>query len=314
MTKGSSILVTGAGGMVGGAVLRLLRAEGYTQILAPFRRELDLADAPAVLAFFERHRPEYVLMIAARVGGIAANIADPVGFLEENLKITLNLFDAAHRFGVRKAVFLGSSCIYPRECAQPMREEDLFTGPLEPTNEGYALAKLTGLRLASYYERQHGLRTACPIPCNIYGTGDHFDLQRSHVLSALVRRFVDATDQGLDHVSLWGTGKARREFIHVDDVARAMLVFLDQVDSAEPINVGAGIDISIKELAELVARKVGFQGEIRWDASKPDGMLLKCMDVSKMKRLGFSPRIGLVEGIARTIEEYRNLTASGLKS
>ena len=305
MEKNARILLTGTSGMVGAALLRLLESEGYENILRPRRAELDLRERRAVFDYFDAQRPEHVLMVAARVGGIAANQADPVGFLDENLQITLNLFAACRRVPTRKNLFLGSSCIYPRGCSQPMREEHLLGGPLEPTNEAYALAKIAGLKAAAYYERQYGVRTVCPMPCNIYGTGDHFDFERSHVLSALVRRFADAAEARAPQVTLWGTGIARREFVHVDDVARACLFFMRHVEASEHINVGPGTDLSIRELAAMIAGMAGFGGEIRWDASRPDGMLRKCLDVSRLRSLGFSTAIALDQGIARTMQEYR---------
>ncbi len=311
MDKNARILITGSSGMVGAALLRRLRADGYTRLSAPRHAELDLANRDAVLAWFELERPEHVFMLAARVGGIVANMADPVGFLQENSRITLNLYEASQRFGAKKNLFLGSSCIYPRECPQPMREDYLLTGPLEPTNEGYALAKIAGLKMAVYQHRQHGLKTVCPMPSNIYGTGDHFDLQKSHVLSALVRRFVDACDNQAPDVTLWGTGSARREFLHVDDVVRAMLFFMERVETPEHVNIGPGTDVTIRELALAIAKETGFKGEIRWDTSKPDGMPRKCMDVTRMRALGFSPEVTLEQGIARTVREYRELKATG---
>lgn len=250
-------------------------------------------------------------MIAAKVGGIAANAADPVGFMNDNLTMTLSLFGAAHRHGVRKSLFLGSSCIYPKACPQPMREEHLLSGPLEPTNEAYAIAKIAGLKLADYYFRQHGVVTVCPMPCNIYGTSDHFDLEKAHVLSALVRRFVDAARGDADEVTLWGTGAARREFIHVEDVVTAILLLMDRCQTPEIVNVGTGVDVSIAELAEMVASAAGYRGRIAWDHAKPDGMSRKCLDVSRIARLGFVPAIGLEEGIRMTVREYRALHHAG---
>jgi GDP-L-fucose synthase len=212
--------------------------------------------------------------------------------------------------GVKRMVFLGSSCIYPRECPQPMKEEHLLSGPLEPTNEGYALAKIAGLRMTQYYHKQYGMQGLCPMPCNLYGTGDSFDPQRSHVLSALVKRFVDAADAGAEKVVMWGTGSAKREFLHVDDLARAVLLMMEKVDSPEIFNVGCGEDISIRELAEKVAAAAGYQGRLEWDSSKPDGMPRKCLDVSKIKAIGFEPQISLDEGIRLTMEEYRQVKQS----
>lgn len=299
------ILITGVSGMVGSALVHALKHRSFTNLLTPTHRELDLCNNAQVEDYFAEHRPEYVFMIAAKVGGIAVNKADPVGFLRDNLKMQLNLFEACHRVGTRKNVFLGSSCIYPRECPQPMKEEYLLTGPLEPTNEGYALAKITGLKLAKYYYEQFGMLTISPMPCNIYGTNDHFDLERSHVLSALVRRFIDAKDERKPFVTLWGTGSARREFIHVQDVAEALLFLMETYNSSEIINVGTGTDISIRDLARLIAEQAEYAGDIRWDESKPDGMPRKCLDTSRLSRLGWQASIGLEEGIRRTITEYR---------
>jgi GDP-L-fucose synthase len=303
MDRNSSILVTGGSGMVGSAVVRLLRSRGYPAILAPLRAELDLLDGPGVENYFRAHRPEYVFMIAARVGGIAANSSDPAGFLSDNARMTLNLFQACQRFPPRKNLFLGSSCIYPRMCPQPIKEEYLLTGPFEPTNEGYAIAKLMGLRYAAFLHRQYGMPTVCPVPCNLYGTNDHFDFERSHVLSALVRRFVDAVDEGMDKVTLWGSGEPRREFLHVDDAAEAILLLMEK--APDPVNVGSGGDISIRDLASLVARLVGYRGEILCDREKPDGMPVKCLDVSRLSYYGFRPRITLEQGVGKTIGEYK---------
>lgn len=311
LDRSAKYLVTGASGMVGSATIRLMRQQGFERVLAPSREQLDLLDQQKVFTYFEMNRPDYVFMVAAKVGGIAANSADPVGFLDENMRLTLNLFAACHRFAVRKSLFLGSSCIYPKHSPQPMKEEYIMTGPLEPTNEGYALAKIAGLRLAHYYDRQHGMDVVCPMPCNIYGTGDHFDLQRSHVLSALVRRFVDGRDGGASAITLWGTGAARREFAHVDDIALSLLFFLESVHTSDHMNVGPGIDITVRDLALLIARKVGYQGEIRWDSTKPDGMLRKCLDVTRLRELGFALQVNLEVGIERTIAEYERLKREG---
>jgi GDP-L-fucose synthase len=308
----SRILVTGASGMVGSVLSRQLESMGYKGVLTPGRNELNLQDSFSVDRFFSANRPEYVFMIAAKVGGIAANMANPVEFLQDNLEMEVSLFKACHKYGTKKNIFLGSSCVYPRDTKQPMQERSLLTGLLEPTNEGYALAKIVGLSLAKYYHQQYGMLTVCPMLSNIYGTNDHFDLAKSHVLSALVKRFVDARDSGSEEITLWGTGVARREFLHVDDVARA-LIFLMNGDYEKPdiINIGPGTDISIFDLAELIRLETGFKGKIHWDASKPDGMLKKCMDVSKMEEVGFKPEVSLGEGIKKTINEYQLLKSKG---
>lgn len=309
--RNKPLLLTGANGMVGGVTLRHLEESGFTRVLAPTRKSLDLTDSSAVDAYFDRERPSYVLMVGAKVGGIAANIADPVGFTDENLRITLNLFSACLRFGTEKNLFLGSSCIYPLGQNDLIPEGRLMAGPLEPTNEGYALSKIVGLKLARYYHEQHGLVTVCPMLSNVYGTGDHFDFGRAHVLSSLVRRFVDARDAGAESVTLWGTGVARREFLHSVDAARAILFFMDHVDTSEHINVGMGSDVAIHELAAMIAAAAGFKGRIEWDPGKPDGMLRKCLDVAKVRELGFEPKITLREGVLRTIHEYELLKKCG---
>lgn len=311
MRDDARILVTGSTGMVGGALSRLLRARGFRNLLTPSRGQLDLENEAAVDDYFAAHRPEYVFMLAAKVGGIAANIADPVGFLADNARQILNLFAACRRFRTRKNVFLGSSCMYPRECPQPLREEFLMTGRLEPTNEGYALAKLLGVKLAESYTLQHELLTLCPVACNAYGTGDRFDLKRSHVLSALVKRFVDAREEGAPSVTLWGSGHARREFIHSEDLAAALLFLMEHHDSHQPINVGTGVDESIESLAARIAAAVGYEGTVSWDTSRPEGMPRKLLDVSRLRSLGFETRIPLEQGIAMTIEEYRKIRQAG---
>jgi len=308
--RDAAVLVTGARGLVGGATTALLLREGFTSLLTPPRSELDLTDPVAVNRYFDTFRPIYVLMIAGKVGGIAANVSDPVGFVDENVRISLNLFHACLKYQAEKALFLGSSCIYPASFDTPIPESALLTGPLEPTNEGYALSKIVGLRLASYYRHQHGLVTVCPMLSNVYGTGDQFDLQRSHVLSALVRRFVDARDEGADLVTLWGTGRARREFLHCDDAARAVLFFMDRVETSDHINIGPGSDLTIAALAQQVAFAAGYSGAVVWDHTKPDGMLRKCLDVSLARKLGFSAMVSLKDGIARTVREYEALKAA----
>jgi GDP-L-fucose synthase len=303
--KQSKIFVTGHRGMLGSATVRLLQENGYEHLLTRTHAELDLCNQSAVDAFFASERPDVVILAAAKVGGIQANIDNPGVFLFDNLMIQNNVIDAARRYGVKKFVFLGSSCIYPRECPQPMKEEYLLTGKLEPTNEGYAIAKIAGIKLLQGYHKQYGMQGISLMPCNLYGPNDSFDLKHSHVLSALVKRFSDAVREKAPSITLWGTGIARREFMHVDDAARAILFLLENYESPDFINVGTGTDVSIKELAELIASKTGFTGTIEWDTSKPDGMLKKCMDVSRMKALGFEPAISLEAGIEQMIAIYQ---------
>lgn len=304
MLKGP-IYVAGHRGMAGSALVRRLRASGRDDLILKGHDELDLLDQRAVRDFFEAARPATVFLAAARVGGIEANRSHPYEFLYENLQIQNNVIDSAFRCGTERFVFLGSSCIYPRECRQPMREEDLMTGPLEPTNEGYALAKIAAIRLLQALEREYGFASLSVMPCNLYGPGDSFDPLHSHVMAALVRRFVDAAERGDGSVTLWGTGGARREFLHVDDMAEAVMILLDRWPSAEIVNVGSGEDLSIAELACLVAEKAGFGGAIGWDSSRPDGMPRKCLDVSRLASFGFVPSVSLEAGIEEMITLYR---------
>jgi GDP-L-fucose synthase len=305
--KTGKIFVAGHRGMVGSAIHRRLLADGYGNIVTQAKKELGLRDTPAVRSFFSEEKPEYVFLAAARVGGIMANMQSPGEFLYDNLMIQNNVIHQSFLAGVKKVCFLGSSCIYPRACPQPMREEHLMTGKLEPTNEGYAVAKLAGVKMMECSRRQYGLKGSSPIPCNLYGTNDSFYPRSAHVLSSLVGKFVDAVDEAEGEVTVWGTGVARREFLHVDDLADAVLFLMTQPDPPEIINVGSGFDVSIRELAGRVAHAAGFGGKLLWDASKPDGMPRKCLDVARMTRLGFRPRIGLEEGIAKTVAEYRDL-------
>lgn len=302
-----NIFIAGHKGMVGSAIVRLLRKRGYENLILKSRRELDLRDTVAVKEFFDTARPQIVILAAARVGGIQANMDHSAEFLYENLMIQNNVIHHSHLHHVEKFCFLGSSCIYPRECAQPMKEEYLLCGPLEPTNEGYALAKISGLKMVELYRKQYGFPGMSLMPCNLYGTNDSFDPENSHVLSALVKKMVDAAEVDVPGVSVWGSGKAKREFMHVDDAAEAILFFLEKEVSSNLINIGWGEDISIKELAEKIAKLAGYKGVLNWDTSRPDGMLRKCMDVSRMKGYGYFPKITLDAGIQQTIEEYRKL-------
>ena len=304
------IFITGHRGMVGSALHRILMREGYRNFCTASRSELDLRQQTQVETYFREHRPTVVFLAAARVGGIKANMEGPGQFLYDNLMIQTNVIQQCLEHRVKKVVFLGSSCIYPRNCPQPIKEEYLMTGPLEPTNEGYAIAKIAGLRLSQYYAKQFGLSVLNPMPCNLYGTNDHFEFDRAHVLSSLVHRFVDAVDDGASEVVVWGTGSARREFMHVDDFAEAVLLLVNRYTSSDLINVGCGTDLTIKELAELVAKETGFKGRLVWDTKMPDGMPRKCLDVSRLQALGFRPRIALPEGISRTVADYRQIKAN----
>jgi len=297
--------------MVGSAIERLLIKEGFINLITRTKQELNLFDRNAVVNFFTEAKPEYVILSAARVGGIKANIASPVEFLNDNLIIQNNVINASYLANVTKLIFFGSSCIYPRNCPQPMKEEYLLTGKLEPTNEGYALAKIAGLKLLEYYNKQYGFSSLSLIPCNLYGTNDSFHPEHSHALSALVRRLVDAVDNNMHEVNVWGTGLACREFMHVDDLAKAVLYLVNNYENPGFINIGWGTDISIRELALLIASQVGYRGEINWDSTKPDGMPKKCMEVTMMESLGFRPSINLESGIRQTIQEYRNLKWKG---
>lgn len=291
--------------MVGASIVRKLQDLGYKALILRTHSELDLTNQKKVNSFFTKEKPHYVFLTAARVGGIEANRSYPAEFLYENLMIQNNVIKASVDNDVKKFIFLGSSCIYPRKCPQPMKEESLMTGSLEPTNEGYALSKIAGLKLLSYYEKQRGFRSICPMPCNLYGTNDSFDPINSHVVAALVKKFVDAVETEQSQVVMWGTGRARRELMHVDDMVDALFIILEKWNTSSIINVGWGEDISIKELAHLIAEKTGYHGNIQWDISKPDGMPRKCLDVTNLKKLGFKPRIKLENGIEEMIAQYK---------
>lgn len=305
MKPDDRVYVAGHRGLVGSALVRRLEAEGFTSLLLPSRDEVDLTDAVSTMRFFERERPRYVFVAAARVGGIVANATYPADFLRDNLAIALNTVEAAYRSGVEKLLFLGSSCIYPREAPQPLREEYLLTGPLEPTNEPYAIAKIAGLKLCESYNRQFGTRFISAMPTNLYGPGDNFDLEKSHVLPALIRKFHEAQVRGEDEVVVWGTGRPRREFLHVDDLADACVFLMRHYEDDLPINVGTGEDLSIAELAEMVREVVGYRGRIVHDASRPDGTPRKLLDVSRLDALGWRARIPLREGIEATYRWFR---------
>jgi GDP-L-fucose synthase len=300
------IYVAGHRGMVGSALCRALHARGYRHVLTRTRQELDLTDQPAVHAFLRETKPDHVFIAAARVGGIFANSTYPADFLYDNLVIESNLIEGARRAGVQHLLFLGSSCIYPRDCPQPMREEYLLTGPLEPTNEPYAIAKLAGIELCEAYNRQYGTQYLSVLPTNLYGPNDNYDLRTSHVLPALIRKAHEARVTGRRTLELWGTGRGKREFLHVDDLADACLFLMEREIGAGPYNVGTGVDLTIRELAGLVMRATGFEGGLAFDSSKPDGTPRKLLDVSRLAALGWRARIGLEEGIAATYAEFQN--------
>lgn len=303
MLKDSSIYVAGSRGMVGSAVIRALESEGYNNILTRTSAELDLRVQADVQRFFSDYRPEYVFLAAAKVGGIHANNTYRAQFLHDNLAIQLNVIESAYKFNVKKLMFLGSSCIYPKLAPQPLKEEYLLTGPLEPTNEPYAIAKISGIKMCEAYRDQYGCNFISVMPTNLYGPNDNYDLNNSHVLPALIRKFHTARSQGASFVEIWGTGSPKREFLHVDDLARACLFLMKSYNEREFLNVGTGEDISIKELAELIAEIVGFEGELRFNTDKPDGTPRKLMDVSRLNQLGWKAMISLKDGIQSIVNE-----------
>jgi len=303
MTSGS-VYVAGHRGLVGSALLRNLQKHGYQKLIVRTHRELDLRNADGVRDLFAKERPDLVVIAAARVGGIKANDDLPVEFLLENLQIQNNLISASFDFGVKKLLFLGSSCIYPKLAAQPIKEEELLTGPLEPTNESYAIAKITGVKLCQAYAREHSANFISAMPTNLYGPGDDFDLQTSHVLPALIRKMHEAKLQKRREVVIWGTGTPRREFLHADDLADALRFLLENYNSPQIINVGSGYDITIRELAELVAKVIEVEVELVFDTSKPDGTPRKLLDTSRLRNLGWSPSITLESGIRNTYQWF----------
>lgn len=311
MNPDSKIYVAGHRGLAGGALVRALEAHGHRNIILRTHAELELRDGAAVDAFFSREKPEYVLLAAAKVGGIHANSTYPAEFIYDNLAISTNVIHAAWRHGVKRLLFLGSSCIYPRECPQPMREDYLLSGPLEPTNAPYALAKIAGVMMCDSYNRQYGTKFISAMPTNLYGPGDNYDLQNSHVLPALIRKFHEAKLAGADAAEVWGTGTPFREFLYSDDMAEGCLFLLEQRDDLlfQPgrislFNIGSGAELTIRELAETVAAVIGFKGRLVWNSSKPDGTPRKLLDVSRMFQLGWRPRVKLEDGIRTAYEHY----------
>jgi GDP-L-fucose synthase len=304
LDKSEKIFVAGDRGMVGSALVRRLESQGFSNLLVPTRSKLDLRDESAVAKFFADEKPAVVVLAAAKVGGIKANNDYPVEFLLENLRIQNNVIRLAYENGARKLLFLGSSCIYPKLAPQPIPETALLSGPLEPSNEAYAIAKIAGIKLCQAYAREHGANFISVMPTNLYGPNDNFDLETSHVVAALLRKAHEAKTRKDSELIVWGSGKPRREFLHVDDLASACVLLLEQYDSPEIINVGFGEDISIRELAELICDVVAFDGELAWDKNKPDGTPRKLLDVTKLRALGWKPSIPLREGIARTYEWF----------
>ena len=304
MNKSDKVYVAGHRGLVGAAIVRRLSSEGYSQLLTRSHKELDLTDQAQVRRLFETERPDFVFLAAGKVGGIHANNAYPADFIRDNLLIQTHVIDAAYQAGVKKLLFLGSSCIYPKLAPQPLKEEYLLTGPLEPTNEWYAVAKIAGIKMCQAYRRQYGFHAISLMPTNLYGPGDNFDLQNSHVLPALLRKFHEAKQAGAPEVTVWGTGTPRREFLHVDDLADAALFLMERYDGEEMVNVGVGEDVTIRELALLIKEVVGYQGELVFDSSKPDGTPRKLMDVGRLHALGWRARIPLIEGVRATYEWY----------
>lgn len=305
MNKTARIFVAGHRGLVGSALVRRLQADGHVSLLLRSRDELDLRNQVAVEHFFAAERPEFVLLAAGKVGGIHANDTFPADFIRDNLLIQANVIDAAYRHGASKLLFLGSSCIYPKHAPQPMPESSLLTGPLEPTNEWYAIAKIAGLKMCQAYRRQYGFNAIAVMPTNLYGPGDNFDLQNSHVLPALIRKFHEAKLRGESEVVVWGSGTPRREFMHADDLAAACVFLMERYDSEELVNIGWGEDVSIAELARVIGDITGYSGRLRFDTSKPDGTPRKLLDTTRLRALGWAPKIPLREGIAATYRWLR---------
>lgn len=304
VSKDWTIYVTGYNGMVGRSLVRVLEENGYKNILFKSRDELDLRKQNKVKLFFEEYKPEIVIHLAAKVGGIIANINNPATFIYDNLMMQSNIIHYAYKNGCKKLIFLGSSCIYPREAPQPMNEGLLLSGKLEPTNQSYAVAKIAGIQLCQSYSKQYGCNFISPLPCNLYGPGDHFETENSHVMAALIRRIHKAKDENHEFVTVWGSGIPRREFLYVDDLANALVFLLENYDDSEIINVGSGKDIGIKELAEKIKKIIGFSGSIKFDTSKPDGMMQKLLDISKIEKLGWKAKTTLDQGIENSYKYY----------
>ncbi|MBW1740240.1 MAG: GDP-L-fucose synthase [Deltaproteobacteria bacterium] len=304
MELDSKIYVAGHRGLVGSAILRKLKEKGYANIIGRTRKELDLERQAQVKTFFQEQRPEYVFLAAAKVGGILANNTFPAEFIYSNIMVQTNVIHSAYRTGVKKLLFLGSSCIYPKHCPQPMKEEYLLTGPLESTNEPYAVAKIAGIKTCQSYNRQYGTNYISVMPTNLYGPNDNFDLETSHVIPALIRKFHEAKIRSSPCVTIWGTGTPRREFLHVDDLADACIFLMNHYDESDIINIGCGEDVSIAELALLVKDIVGYTGDIVYDIEKPDGTPRKLLDVGRLRGLGWRPKLSLEEGIRKTYEWY----------
>jgi len=307
--KTSKIYIAGHQGMVGSAMLRLLNEKGYSNIIYRTSKELDLRKQNDVQGFIKEKMPDYIFLFAAKVGGIKVNIEHPAEFLYDNLLIEANVINASYKYRVKKLLFLGSSCVYPRECHQPMKEEYLLSGKLEPTNEGYALSKIAGLKLCEYYNKQFKANFICLMPPNLYGPNDNFDVNSSHVIAGLIRKFIEAKVHNLPFVEVWGKGEARREFLYVEDLAEACIHFMNNYNAKDLpsfVNVGYGKDVTIKELAEIIKKEVGYKGKIIWNTSMPDGMPQKLLDIGLGKRFGWEPKTSLEVGIKKTIEWYKN--------
>lgn len=311
MEKSEKIFVAGHRGLVGSALVRKLQGAGFENLLLRTSRELDLRRQEQVEQFFEQEKPVYVFLAAARVGGILANSSFPGQFIYDNLMMQANILECSRIYGVKKLLFLGSSCIYPRDCPQPIREEYLLTGPLEPTNEAYAIAKIAGIKMVQAYRKEYGCNFIAVMPTNLYGPNDNYDIETSHVLPAMIRKFHEAKVKGEPFVTLWGTGAPRREFLHVDDLADACLFLMNHYEEGDFVNIGTGEDLPIRELAEIVKRIIGFEGEIRWDTTKPDGTPRKMLWVERLHKAGWYHQIGLEKGIATTYLDFMEKTGTG---